>query len=291
MRDSLLARVAEKRPLLKKREIVTAFGKIQPILNIHERICERLEGVIEQWDGDASSASEIWTEAFDDLLRVYPSYCNHCDLAVETIKAACAHSAKLRMFIEDHERSKEFKRQRTVDIMVTPVQRLPSVKLLLESLKKKTRVQREKDQIGEAIEAIDKVLSKSNTVRQITEASVSQLNLINEIQDLPNDGSLVFERKMKFSDVLHECKGAVKEELKRGHHQPLPIVERLDIVQRERNIDEYYATFLSKNDRMRFLSSKEPTKKSKMVFYRLEPNLNSFFYKLAIDYEMSSNDA
>ncbi|KAJ1352460.1 Protein T2 [Parelaphostrongylus tenuis] len=159
MRDSLLARVAEKRPLLKKREIVTAFGKIQPILNIHERICERLEGVIEQWDGDASSASEIWTEAFDDLLRVYPSYCNHCDLAVETIKAACAHSAKLRMFIEDHERSKEFKRQRTVDIMVTPVQRLPSVKLLLESLKKKTRVQREKDQIGEAIEAIDKVLS------------------------------------------------------------------------------------------------------------------------------------
>ncbi|KAJ1354982.1 hypothetical protein KIN20_012089, partial [Parelaphostrongylus tenuis] len=185
VRDALLVRVGEKRSLLKKLEIVTAFGKVQPILDVHERICERLEGVIERWDGDASSASEIWTEAFNDLLRVYPSYCNHCDVAVETIKTACAHSAKLRTFVEDQERSKEFKRQRIVDIMVTPVQRLPSVKLLLENLEKKTRLQSEKDQIGEAIEAIDKVLSKSNTVRQITEASISQLNLINEIQDLP----------------------------------------------------------------------------------------------------------
>ncbi|KAJ1362599.1 hypothetical protein KIN20_022210 [Parelaphostrongylus tenuis] len=59
VRDALLVRVAEKRALLKKQEIVTAFGKVQPILDIHERICERLEGVIEQWDGDASSASEV----------------------------------------------------------------------------------------------------------------------------------------------------------------------------------------------------------------------------------------
>ncbi|KAJ1369854.1 hypothetical protein KIN20_031435 [Parelaphostrongylus tenuis] len=32
MRDALLARFAEKRPLLEKHDIVTAFGKVQPSL-------------------------------------------------------------------------------------------------------------------------------------------------------------------------------------------------------------------------------------------------------------------
>ncbi|KAJ1352573.1 hypothetical protein KIN20_008959 [Parelaphostrongylus tenuis] len=47
VRDALLARFAEKRPILREHEIVTAFGKVAPILDIHERICERLKGVVD----------------------------------------------------------------------------------------------------------------------------------------------------------------------------------------------------------------------------------------------------
>ncbi|KJH45721.1 RhoGEF domain protein [Dictyocaulus viviparus] len=185
VKDALLDRVDKRRPVMKQPEILLIFGKIQAIVNLHEKISEKLGDLIENWDETMCNVAKIWTEASSELLRIYPSYSNYCDTAIKMLHDACQQDPKVKAFIEDQEKNPLFQRQRIVDIMMNPVQRLPSVKLLLQNLEKRERHRGECDQNREAIKAVGKVLSRSNSIRENSDAYILHLNLVNEIENLP----------------------------------------------------------------------------------------------------------
>ncbi|KAJ1369855.1 hypothetical protein KIN20_031436 [Parelaphostrongylus tenuis] len=100
--------------------------------------------------------------------------------------------------------------------MVAPVQRLPSVKLLLEE--KTSALERTPISCWE----IRNIRGDSSWYVEVD--GVVMENFTKLLQDFisrsDNDRNLVFEREMKFIDVSHECRGAVKEELKRLGFEP-----------------------------------------------------------------------
>ncbi|VDM63596.1 unnamed protein product [Angiostrongylus costaricensis] len=187
VRDGLLDRVAQKRPLLKSEQIAQIFGRVQGQLRFHEKICEKLGKIIENWDGSVCDVVRIWTETFDEHRRVYSSYTNYYDRATAMLKNACEKDPKLKKFFEGQEKNKLFERKRVVDVMIEPVQHVPGLKNILERLEKVDREQGGNNPIGEAIVTIEKILSYSNNVLMNNEVGMKKLILIKEIEDLPPD--------------------------------------------------------------------------------------------------------
>uniref|UniRef100_A0A158PCQ3 DH domain-containing protein n=1 Tax=Angiostrongylus cantonensis TaxID=6313 RepID=A0A158PCQ3_ANGCA len=187
VRDGLLDRVAQKRPLLKNEEITQIFARIQRQLRFHEKIYEKLVKIIENWDGSVCDVIRVWTETFDEHRQVYSSYANYYDSAKAMLENACEKDPKLEKFFADYEKNKLFGRKRVVEIMFEPVQYVPGLKNILERLEKVDREHGSNSPIGEAIVTIEKILSYSNSVRFNNDEGMKKLILTKEIEDLPAD--------------------------------------------------------------------------------------------------------
>ncbi|EYC44204.1 hypothetical protein Y032_0468g2005 [Ancylostoma ceylanicum] len=183
VKDALMERVEKEKPIISKPKIVQIFGKIQPIVDLHEEISQKLADLIENWNENKCDVAKIWVDANNELLRVYPSYINYCDDARCLLIDAYERHPRLRAFIEEQEKCPEFHRQRVTDIMTFPVQRLAGVKLLLEKLEKKSTGG--STELHTAIEGVGNVLRRSNSVRRENDVHIAQLNLLQEVEDIP----------------------------------------------------------------------------------------------------------
>ncbi|KHJ94993.1 hypothetical protein OESDEN_05066 [Oesophagostomum dentatum] len=184
IKDALIERVEKEKPIISKPKIVQIFGKVQPIVDLHEEISQKLEELIENWNDKKCDVAKIWLDANNKLLRVYPSYINFCDDARSLLLDACQRYPRLRTFVKEQEKLPEFHRQKATDIMTFPVQRLAGVKLLLERLERKSN--RNNSELHLAIEGVGNVLKRSNTVRRESDAHIAQLNLLQQVENIPN---------------------------------------------------------------------------------------------------------
>ncbi|KIH57212.1 hypothetical protein ANCDUO_12598, partial [Ancylostoma duodenale] len=50
VKDALIERVEKEKPIISKPKIVQIFGKIQPIVDLHEDISQKLADLIENWN-------------------------------------------------------------------------------------------------------------------------------------------------------------------------------------------------------------------------------------------------
>ncbi|VDL76818.1 unnamed protein product [Nippostrongylus brasiliensis] len=184
VKDALLERVAKNKPVMKEATIKQIFGKIKPIVEIHERICSELKDLMDNFDEKGRHIAEIWKNVSYELLRIYPAYTNYCDMARLMFVSECEKNAKLRSFIEELEKDPAFNRQKIADIMVIPVQRLAGVKLLLEKLQKKS-ARRQRVAIQSAIDKVSDVLSQSNTIRMNSDKYMASLSLFAQVDSIP----------------------------------------------------------------------------------------------------------
>ncbi|EPB67846.1 hypothetical protein ANCCEY_13060 [Ancylostoma ceylanicum] len=157
VKDALMERVEKEKPIISKPKIVQIFGKIQPIVDLHEEISQKLADLIENWNENKCDVAKIWVDANNELLRVYPSYINYCDDARCLLIDAYERHPRLRAFIE----------------MKFPV---------LELEKKSTGGSTE---LHTAIEGVGNVLRRSNSVRRENDVHIAQLNLLQEVEDIP----------------------------------------------------------------------------------------------------------
>ncbi|KAK6736874.1 hypothetical protein RB195_019518 [Necator americanus] len=183
VKDALIERVEKEKPIISRPKIVQIFGKIQPIVDLHEEISQKLADLIDNYSEKQCDVAKIWVDANNELLRVYPSYINYCDNARSLLIDACERHPRLRTFIEEQEKLPEFHRQRAIDIMTFPVQRLAGVKLLLEKLEKKSN--NESTELQHAIQSVGNVLRRSNSVRRENDVHIAQLNLLQEVESIP----------------------------------------------------------------------------------------------------------
>ncbi|PIO74591.1 hypothetical protein TELCIR_03403 [Teladorsagia circumcincta] len=183
---------------MEEATIKQIFGKIKPMVDVHEKIVAQLEDLLENFDRKGHRIAEVWKNISYELIQIYPAYTNYCDSARSMFVDACEKSSKLKLFIETLEKQPEFRRQRVADIMTIPVQRLAGVKLLLEKLQKKSKGG-QSAAIQKAIDKVGDVLSQSNTVRLNSDKYMPTLALMAEIEEIP--ASLVGASNMMIRTV------------------------------------------------------------------------------------------
>ncbi|EPB66458.1 hypothetical protein ANCCEY_14451 [Ancylostoma ceylanicum] len=125
-------------PVMEKSDVSVVFGKIPAILYVHEKIISTLKGLLENWDEESAAAniSQVWIDAYEELDRVYTPYSNIYDTARSALIAADGANPRVHAFIRAKEYSVEFKRNRFQDLLIRPVQRLPTIVVLLKGYKR-----------------------------------------------------------------------------------------------------------------------------------------------------------
>uniref|UniRef100_A0A2K6M1J2 Epithelial cell transforming 2 n=1 Tax=Rhinopithecus bieti TaxID=61621 RepID=A0A2K6M1J2_RHIBE len=128
--------------ILAPEEIKTIFGSIPDIFDVHTKIKDDLEDLIVNWD-ESKSIGDIFLKYSKDLVKTYPPFVNFFEMSKETIiksKPECG-------------------RQSLVELLIRPVQRLPSVALLLNDLKKHTADENpDKSTLEKAIGSLKEVM-------------------------------------------------------------------------------------------------------------------------------------
>ncbi|CAJ0608703.1 unnamed protein product [Cylicocyclus nassatus] len=172
-------------PLMQKADVSLIFGKIPPILHVHEHIIATLRSILDNWDEASASIkiAQVWIGAYEDLDRVYSPYSNNYDTARITLTSADETDPRLHAFIRAKECGTDFQRCRFQDLLIKPVQRLPTVVILLKELQKRDANCSKK--VDEAIALVEKIISRANTVRAQNDDFIEQISFFNEVECVP----------------------------------------------------------------------------------------------------------
>ncbi|KAL7071133.1 hypothetical protein ACQ4LE_009860 [Meloidogyne hapla] len=175
-----------ERDLLSLKELNTLFMKITPIINAHAYIQEALQRSLSNWN-NTNLIGKIWADFALDLERVYPPYINSYDDILRTLDFCEFNKPKFHEFLKQAEASPECQKNSIRDLFIRPVQRIPSVLLLLQELFKRTEKNNpDHHWLKVAIEQLKGVLEKTNESRRKTDDLQQFMEICQDIEDLPD---------------------------------------------------------------------------------------------------------
>ncbi|KAM7388774.1 hypothetical protein PAMP_024924 [Pampus punctatissimus] len=117
-------------PILAQEEIKTIFGSIPDIYEVHTRIKSDLEELLTAWSED-KSVGDIILKYSKELVKAYPPFVNFFEMSKETIVRCEKQKPRFHAFLKINQAKPECGRQTLAELLIRPVQRLPSVALLL----------------------------------------------------------------------------------------------------------------------------------------------------------------
>ncbi|XP_045707956.1 protein ECT2 isoform X3 [Phyllostomus hastatus] len=172
-------------PILAPEEIKTIFGSIPDIFDVHSKIKDDLEDLIVNWD-ESRSIGDIFLKYSKDLVKTYPPFVNFFEMSKETIIKCEKQKPRFHAFLKINQAKPECGRQSLVELLIRPVQRLPSVVLLLNDLKKHTAEENpDKSTLENAIESLREVMTHINEDKRKTEAQKQIFDVVYEVDGCP----------------------------------------------------------------------------------------------------------
>ncbi|XP_061493326.1 protein ECT2 isoform X3 [Rhineura floridana] len=172
-------------PILAPEEIKTIFGSIPDILDVHTKIKEDLEDLMINWT-ESKSIGDIILKYSKDLLRTYPPFVNFFEMSKETITKCEKQKPRFHAFLKINQAKPECGRQSLAELLIRPVQRLPSVALLLNDIKKHTAEDNpDKATLERAIESLKEVMTHINEDKRKTEAQKQIFDVVYEVDGCP----------------------------------------------------------------------------------------------------------
>ncbi|XP_025917728.1 protein ECT2 isoform X2 [Apteryx rowi] len=172
-------------PILAQEEIKTIFGSIPDILDVHTKIKEDLEDLMMNWT-ESRSIGDIILRYSKDLLKTYPPFVNFFEMSKETITRCEKQKPRFHAFLKINQAKPECGRQSLAELLIRPVQRLPSVALLLNDLKKHTAEENpDKVTLERAIESLKEVMTHINEDKRKTEAQRQIFDVVYEVDGCP----------------------------------------------------------------------------------------------------------
>lgn len=174
-------------PIISKCEIAMIFGKILPILNVHRNILNSLKLMMDNWDSNYYDVKigYVWAMHGPELGAVYPPFVNSYEETRQTLNL-CLQREKFLSFVKTVEGDPACRKITLKDMLIKPVQRLPSVVLLLNEILKRTDVKHQDFVcLKKAIEEIESVLRSTNNSKQRNEQFKEFLNATNDICGFP----------------------------------------------------------------------------------------------------------
>ncbi|KAM9274933.1 protein ECT2 isoform 1-T1 [Cariama cristata] len=172
-------------PILAQEEIKTIFGSIPDILDVHTKIKEDLEDLMVNWT-ESKSIGDIILKYSKDLLKTYPPFVNFFEMSKETITRCEKQKPRFHAFLKINQAKPECGRQSLAELLIRPVQRLPSVALLLNDIKKHTAEENpDKITLERAIESLKEVMTHINEDKRKTEAQRQFFDVVYEVDGCP----------------------------------------------------------------------------------------------------------
>ncbi|CAI5443598.1 unnamed protein product [Caenorhabditis angaria] len=135
----------------------------------------------------------------EEMKKVYPPYLNSYDTAKTLFDQLDRENAKFHTFCKAKESNPDFRRLKLNDLMVKPVQRLPSVILLLKEMLKKSESSRLKSSAEEAAKSVDEVLKIANKTRERNDHLIQHMSKFTDIENVPPH--LVASNRMFIRDM------------------------------------------------------------------------------------------
>ncbi|XP_071294162.1 protein ECT2 isoform X2 [Agelaius tricolor] len=172
-------------PILAQEEIKTIFGSIPDILDVHTKIKEDLEDLMINWT-ESKSIGDIILKYSKDLLKTYPPFVNFFEMSKEMITRCEKQKPRFHAFLKINQAKPECGRQSLAELLIRPVQRLPSVALLLNDIKKHTAEENpDKITLERAIESLKEVMTHINEDKRKTEAQRQFFDVVYEVDGCP----------------------------------------------------------------------------------------------------------
>uniref|UniRef100_A0A672Z357 Epithelial cell transforming 2 n=1 Tax=Sphaeramia orbicularis TaxID=375764 RepID=A0A672Z357_9TELE len=172
-------------PILAQEEIKTIFGSIPDIYEVHTRIKSDLEDLLTDWSEDRS-VGDIILKYSKELVKAYPPFVNFFEMSKETIVRCEKQKPRFHAFLKINQSKPECGRQTLVELLIRPVQRLPSVALLLNDIKKHTSDDNpDKITLEKAIESLKEVMTHINEDKRKTEGQKQIFDVVYEVDGCP----------------------------------------------------------------------------------------------------------
>ncbi|XP_028587422.1 protein ECT2 isoform X4 [Podarcis muralis] len=172
-------------PILAPEEIKTIFGSIPDILDVHTKIKEDLEDLMINWT-ESESIGDVILKYSKDLLKTYPPFVNFFEMSKEMITKCEKQKPRFHAFLKINQAKPECGRQSLAELLIRPVQRLPSVALLLNDIKKHTAEDNpDKATLERAIESLKEVMTHINEDKRKTEAQRQIFDVVYEVDGCP----------------------------------------------------------------------------------------------------------
>lgn len=144
-----------------------------------------LRAIHNQWN-ENSLIGDIILQYRDDLIRAYPPYINYFEQMKDTLTQCDNSKPRFHAFLKINQIKPECGRQSLQDLMIRPVQRLPSISLLLSDILKHTSKNNPDHQkLEEALKAIKDVMMHINEDKRRTESRVAMFDIFNDIEGCP----------------------------------------------------------------------------------------------------------
>ncbi|XP_056893368.1 protein ECT2 isoform X4 [Takifugu flavidus] len=172
-------------PILAQEEIKTIFGSIPDIYEVHTRIKSDLEDLLTDWS-DERSVGNIILNYSKELVKAYPPFVNFFEMSKETITRCEKQKPRFHAFLKINQAKPDCGRQTLVELLIRPVQRLPSVALLLNDIKKHTSDDNpDKITLEKAIESLKEVMTHINEDKRKTEGQKQIFDVVYEVDGCP----------------------------------------------------------------------------------------------------------
>ena len=128
-----------------------------------------------QWSEEKTVGSII-LEFAEDLLKAYPPFVNFFESVKSHILECDKKNPRFHAFLKKCERRPECSRQTLTELMIRPVQRLPSISLLLSDLLKHTKRANPSHpdchELDKALKKVKEVMTHLNEEKRRTEGQI-----------------------------------------------------------------------------------------------------------------------
>lgn len=173
--------------LLNKSELRSIFNNFSPIYEVHLQMLNHFKELQSNWT-DTCLIGKIILDHRDALAKAYPPYVNFFEQMKDTLQQCIAQNPKFHAFLKINQSKPECGRQTLQDLMIRPVQRLPSMSLLINDILKHTPKSNPDFRVlEEALNAIKDVMKYINEDKRKTEGRVALFDIFNDIDNCPAD--------------------------------------------------------------------------------------------------------
>lgn len=182
-----LNQAASSSKIVSTKYIEAIFSNIAVILPLNKKLHEDLRQIVDHWTEDSEVATIF--KNFAPFFKMYTSYVNNHDSAVDTLKEQLENNAKFARFCEEAELNPLSKTAKLASFLILPIQRIPRYRLLLEEIQKNTPESHRNYKIqAEALELVKEV---ATTINEAVRAQANRAQIISIQEQFQGDITFV----------------------------------------------------------------------------------------------------